>query len=189
MELLFCCLEFFVKNCFHILEKFFYLWSHCFTWLNCFKLYTDIFVFLGKKSLFFLFASYFGDQFFIDPIPFFSVGCSGDCSEIGTMIRSSFRKWDNMVHFSGVPFFQSQNSASLVRHASSFPLFGFSMEISVFFFIVSLFGHISLTPFIYLSIYPLMGRRRREELEEELEECVVKTPPENTGGVQPQEED
>jgi len=128
---------------------------------------------LGKKSLFFLFASNSCHQFLFDTIPLFSVGGSGDCSEIGAVICAAFAEWDYVIHFSRVAFFQSQKSARLVGHAAPFPLFGFPMEISVFLFIVS-FCHSLLV---------------EGGLEEDLEGGVEMTPPENTGGVQPQEDD
>ena len=128
---------------------------------------------MGKKSLFFLFGSNSRHQFLFDTIPLFAVGGSGDCSEVGAVIGPALGEWDDMVHFSRVAFFQSQKSARLVGHAASFPLFGLAMKISVFLFIVS-FCH---------SVLVEGG------LEEDLEGVVEMTPPENTGGVQPQEDD
>mgnify|MGYP003135527082 CR=1 FL=1 len=140
---------------------------------------------MGKKSLFFLFGSNSCHQFLFDTISLFAVGGSGDCSEVGAVIGPALGEWDDMVHFSRVAFFQSQKSARLVGHAASFPLLGLAMKISVFLFIVS-FCHISLTlslSYTYTYTYTEGG------LEEDLEGGVEMTPPENTGGVQPQEDD
>ena len=90
-----------------------------------------------EQSLFFFPCSNLRHQFLFDAIPLFPVGSTRDCAKVGAVICATFGERDDMVYFSRVSFFQSQKSSRLVGHAASFSLFGFSVEIPIFFFIVS----------------------------------------------------